>query len=115
MSRDPAIILEDMMAEIDAIMRATENVEFEAFRDDWMLRRAVERGVEIVSEASRRLPGELKARRPDIAWSKVKAIGNVFRHEYDRVSSKILWDLVRGDLEPLRAALDALLHKPNLP
>ena len=114
MSRDPAVVLEDMIAEIDAILWATASIEFETFRDDWTVRRAVERGVEIISEASRRLPAELTARRPDIPWNKVKAIGNIFRHEYDRVSSKVLWDLVRSDLEPLRAALAALLNERNL-
>lgn len=111
MSRDPIVVLEDMIAEIDAITEATANLEFEAFRNDWTMRRAAERGVEIISEASRRLPEALKARRPDIPWNKVKAIGNIFRHEYERVSSKVLWDLIRVDLQPLRAALQALLNE----
>lgn len=47
---------------------------------DPMLRHAVERCIEIVSEASRRLPDELKARHPEVPWSKVAGIGNILRH-----------------------------------
>jgi uncharacterized protein with HEPN domain len=54
--------------------------------------------MEIISEASRRLPDELKARRPEIPWAKVAGIGNVLRHEYQRVAYDVLWRVARDDL-----------------
>ena len=56
----------------------------------------IERGIEIISEASRRLPHELKARHSDIPWRKVAGIGNVLRH-----AAPVMWALVRDDLPPL--------------
>jgi uncharacterized protein with HEPN domain len=61
----------------------------------------VERGAEIVSEASRRLPDALKSRHPQIPWKRVAGIGNVLRHDYDVVSARVLWNLARNDLAPL--------------
>ncbi len=61
----------------------------------------VERGIEIISEASRRLSPALKARHPEIPWSKVAGIGNVLRHLYEDVAHDILWHVVRHDLLPL--------------
>ena len=61
----------------------------------------IERGIEIISEASRHLSDELKARHPEIPWSKVAGIGNVLRHEYERIAHDVLWRVVRDDLPPL--------------
>jgi uncharacterized protein with HEPN domain len=64
----------------------------------------VERGIEIISEASRHLSEELKARHPEIPWSKVAGIGNVLRHECERISHDVLWRVVHDDLPPLENA-----------
>jgi len=58
-------------------------------RGDWRERWLVERGVEIISEASRHLTDDLKARHPEIPWSKVAAIGHVLRHACERVASDV--------------------------
>jgi uncharacterized protein with HEPN domain len=61
----------------------------------------VERGIEIISEASRRLSAEMKSRNPDIPRPKVAGIGNVLRHEYEDVAPDVLWHVVRDDLPTL--------------
>ncbi|MEK7404778.1 MAG: HepT-like ribonuclease domain-containing protein [Acidobacteriota bacterium] len=50
--------------------------------------------MEIISEASRRLPAELKDRHPEIDWVAVAAAGNVYRHEYEAVDEGIIWRTV---------------------
>jgi uncharacterized protein with HEPN domain len=55
-------------------------VTLDAFEADRRKRWLVERGIEIISEASRRLPPAMKTRHPEIPWSKVAGIGNVLRH-----------------------------------
>ncbi len=57
--------------------------------------------IEIISEASRRLPDTLKARHSDIPWRKVAGIGNVLRHNYEDIAAPVMWALVRDDLPPL--------------
>nr|WP_294507592.1 HepT-like ribonuclease domain-containing protein [uncultured Rhodopila sp.] len=48
------------------------------------------RCLEIISEASRRLPEEMKSRHPSIPWRNVGAAGNIFRHEYEKVAAQAL-------------------------
>ena len=60
--------------------------------------------MEIISEASRRLPEDLLARHPDVPWANIKAAGNIYRHEYDNVSSRMLWFTILGALDGLDAA-----------
>jgi uncharacterized protein with HEPN domain len=76
-------------------------VTIDAFEADWRKRWLVERGVETISEASRRLTEELKLRHPEIPWAKVAGIGNVLRHEYESISAPVMWKLVQDDLTPL--------------
>lgn len=83
----------------------------DSFETDWQRQWLVERGVEIISEASRHLTDDLKARHPEIPWQKVAGIGNVLRHDYESVAAPILWKLARDDLTALeqvcRTELDA--------
>ena len=71
---------------IELIRSEMAGVTLEAFEPDRRKRWLVERGVEIISEASRHLGDELKARYPGIPWPKVAGIGNVLRHEYEHVA-----------------------------
>ncbi len=56
-----------------------------------------------MSEATRRLPADLKDRHPEIDWIAVAAAGNVYRHEYDGVDERLIWHTVRHDLAALRS------------
>jgi uncharacterized protein with HEPN domain len=101
-SKNPAQRLRDIADNIDAIAAFTAGMELEAFAADRKTLYAVVRALEIVSEASRRLPEELKDRHPEIDWIAVAAAGNVYRHEYEGVDERLIWRTVRHDLAELR-------------
>jgi uncharacterized protein with HEPN domain len=109
--RDPRIVLEQMLEAILDIEQITAGQTFETYAADRPTRRAVERCVEIVSEASRRLPPDLKDRHPAIPWQKIAGIGNVQRHDYDVVNDATLWHAATVDLLPLKTAVAALLRE----
>lgn len=100
--------LDDMLTALDGIAEATAGQSFEAFCGDWLLKHGVERGIEIISEASRAVPDDIKALRPEIPWHQVRAIGNILRHEYHGLSERILWNVVVDELPRLRLAVEAL-------
>jgi uncharacterized protein with HEPN domain len=93
--------LTDIIEAIEHIRSEMAGVTIEAFEADWRKRWLVERGVEIISEASRHLTDELKSRHPKIPWAKVAGIGNVLRHEYEGVAPPVMWKLAQDDLTPL--------------
>jgi uncharacterized protein with HEPN domain len=74
-----------------------------------MLRQAIERNIEIISEASRRIPEAMKRRHPNVPWRDIAAIGNILRHEYPAVNHAIIWRVATEDVRSLAAAVDALL------
>jgi uncharacterized protein with HEPN domain len=62
--------------------------------------------LEIISEACRRLPAEVRDRHPDIPWRDIAGAGSVYRHGYDAVLEEILWETVHFSLEPLRVIVE---------
>ena len=90
--------LTDIVDAIELICSEMAGLSLQAFEPDKRRRWLVERGIEIISEASRHLPDELKARHSEIPWPKVAGIGNIIRHDYERVAHDVLWNVVNNDL-----------------
>jgi uncharacterized protein with HEPN domain len=101
--------LQDIREEISGVRDATAGLGFETFEEVWVLRRASERALEIISEASRHIPDDWKRLEPDIPWRQIAGIGNVLRHDYEGISSRVVWDIVEIHLAPLDEAARRLL------
>ena len=65
-------------------------------------------GLEIISEASRSLPDDLKSVAPDVPWPAIAAIGNILRHEYQRVEPRIVWNIAEQHLADLKSAAEQM-------
>lgn len=102
----PADRLKHILEALREIEKQTSGLSFESFRDDRFLRLGIERCLEIVSEASRHIPAELKDAHPGIPWVRVADIGNRIRHAYHAVDSEIIWEIVNSELRTLRAAIE---------
>ena len=102
--RSVTLRLTDMVEAIDLVTAELDGVALSAFATDRLRQWIVERGIEIISEASRHLDDNLKQRHPAIPWRKVAGIGNILRHEYQRTSYDVLWHVVRHELPPLARA-----------
>jgi uncharacterized protein with HEPN domain len=93
---------------VDAIDEITDYVQgisdLTAFEADRRTCRAVERCVEIVCEAARRLGPEVEAVCPEQPWAQIRGMGNRLRHEYGDISTIVLWGVVINDLPNLREA-----------
>ena len=74
-------------------MTCRTNISRRAVRNRLAAAWLVQRGVEIISEASRHLTDEMKARHPEILWQKVTGIGNVLRHNYEKIAVPVIWKL----------------------
>ncbi len=98
--------LSDILASISQIERITSGMTPELFASDITVRAATERFLEIVCEASRRLPDEIKQQEPGISWRKMIDFGNLLRHAYQSTKTEFVWDIVQNDLPPLKAFVE---------
>jgi uncharacterized protein with HEPN domain len=90
-SKPPTEALTDILNNIELAINFTHGMTYESFCTDRRTVYAVTRCLEIISEASRRLPKALKARHANIPWSDVAGAGNIYRHSYEDVLERILW------------------------
>jgi uncharacterized protein with HEPN domain len=104
-------VLQDIRHNIELARSFSAGLTLSIFRADQKTVYAVIRCFEIISEASRQLPSELKERHPDIAWTDIAGAGSVYRHGYQHVREDILWRTLQEGLEPLRQAVEAKIHR----
>jgi uncharacterized protein with HEPN domain len=100
-----------MLRHIDLAEQFAHGHSYESLRDNLQALYAVIRSLEIISEASRRLSDELKARHTEIPWREMAAAGNFYRHNYEDVTPRRVWKTLLDDLPPLRAAVDQELKR----
>ncbi|HEY0122731.1 MAG TPA: HepT-like ribonuclease domain-containing protein [Rhizobium sp.] len=108
MARKIAPVLAEILETIEGIETATAGKSLEDFKRDWLLRLAVQRALEIISEASRHIPDELLPIAPDIRWKQIRGIGNILRHEYHKIADDIVWAVVAENIAPLKVAVLAI-------
>jgi uncharacterized protein with HEPN domain len=111
MEKDPGIYLRHILEAIANIEADTAGYDFGKFRVDRRARQLVERNLEILSEASRRLPKELKEGEAHVPWRAIAGIGNVLRHDYHETYPTILWETCQKDLETLKEAVGRIARR----
>jgi len=114
-AKDPRSPLNDILGAISAVQSWSIGRTYDDYLRDHMFRAAIERQVEIVSEASRRISDHLKASRPDIPWRDVATVGNALRHKYDGISDYEIWSIVTLDFPALEVAVTAMLESLSNP
>ena len=75
---------------------------------------AVERKLQVISEAAVRLGDQAEALCPGLPWRDVRGIGNWLRHQYDRVDIETIWNTLTTDLPPVKVAVREAVNRLNL-
>ena len=107
-AREYRDFLDDMVQACRSIIRFANGMSLDTYLADEKTRYAVMRGYEILGEAVRRLPDELKAENPDIPWTTMAAVRNRIVHGYFGVDDAILFTTIDQDIKPLLPRLEAL-------
>ena len=110
--RDPAHLW-DMLQAAEKVQKFLEGKTFEDFIQDDMRQAAVERNLEIIGEAARRVSEELKQEHPEIPWKRIISQRNVLIHEYDDIDYEKIWKVVSIDVPRLIEQVRPLI--PPLP
>ncbi len=99
------IVVADILEAIDQAASFVRDMTFTEYCADLKTQRAVERTLEVISEASRHIPDDVKERHSAIPWRNVAGIGNIMRHDYRSIASKVIWDTVNERLPELEKTM----------
>jgi uncharacterized protein with HEPN domain len=109
--RNWKIRITDILQCIDKIRRYTEGYTFDDFQEDEKTIDSVLRNLEIIGEAARHVPADIRARHPHLPWAEMLTMRNIVIHEYHGVNLSIIWQTVREDLPPLVSRLKRILEE----
>jgi uncharacterized protein with HEPN domain len=107
--RDPRQHLEDVLDAIDKIQNFIGTMDLTAYRSDDKTKAAVERKIQVLTEAIIRLEDDSPGEYPEIDQKGYRGMGNILRHSYHRVDDSIVWDTVKENLPELRTIVQNLL------
>ncbi|MGF1515518.1 MAG: DUF86 domain-containing protein [Elainellaceae cyanobacterium] len=106
----------DMLKAIRLIQEFVTNLTYDAYLESALTQSAVERQLEILGEAARRLSDNFRHAHPEIDWRRIIGLRNVLAHRYEEIRQHTIWAVINSELEPLQAQLESLLPPaPNEP
>ncbi len=111
--RNTRTFLEDFVTSAEAVEMFLSGETLESYRRDLKTRSAVERQLQILTEAVFRLGEDAARLCPGIDWRAMRGLGNFIRHEYDDVDDAIIWNAIHQDLPPAISAVKEVLATLN--
>lgn len=101
--------IEDILDAMEKAEEMLSGADFETFETDYQLNFAVVRALEIVGEATKRLPATLRNQYPDIPWQDMAGMRDRIIHGYDVVNLRIVWETVKGRIPELKPRIQQIL------
>lgn len=110
--RSPELFIQDMLEAIEKIEKYTESIEdLDEFKRNNMVADAVLRNLEIIGEAARNIPEEIRAKYSEIPWNRVVGLRNIVIHGYFVVDLDVIWVIIKEQLPELKDVLFRMLEE----
>ena len=108
MSREWRLYIADMREFCARVAEYTDGLSREDFEKTRLVYDATLRNLELIGEAARNVPDEVRAKAPDVPWRRVVAVRNILIHGYLGIDNDVIWDIVQNEIGKLLRALEKL-------
>lgn len=109
--RDYVLFLEDILVCTQKILRYVGDKSFEVFTGNEILIDATIRNFEIIGEAVKNLPVQIKKKYRGIEWKRIAGLRDILIHEYFGIDYELLWDIIKTEIPPLKEQIEAVLEE----
>lgn len=101
--------LKDILEAIRKIENYTENMSYEDFLKDELRQDGVVKNLEVIGEAVKNIPYDLKSKKPEIEWKKIAGLRDILTHGYFGINLEIVWDVTKNKIPDLKKHISTLL------
>jgi uncharacterized protein with HEPN domain len=112
-TRDIGLYLDDIITAIDRILEYTQGYDFVAFKRDYRTVDAVIRNFEVIGEAVKNIPDEIKERNASVPWNEMYSLRNRVAHAYFGIDYEIIWDIISNYLPDNRVQICTISEAYN--
>ncbi len=109
MSFEPRDYVRHILVEAEYLIDRSADLSFEAFVADETLRRAFVRSLEIIGEATKKVPDDFRATHPTVEWRAMAGMRDRLIHDYFGVDFELVWDVIQTRVPELRNQLASIL------
>ncbi|CAC5344763.1 MULTISPECIES: DUF86 domain-containing protein [Planktothrix] len=110
MSRSIRLYLEDILTSGVKVRRYTQGMSFEDFQADERTYDAVVRNLQIIGEAVKNIPQEIRLKYSEVEWRKIAGLRDILAHAYFSIEDEIVWDIVETKIPPLLIIVERILE-----
>ncbi|KAB8314997.1 DUF86 domain-containing protein [Tolypothrix campylonemoides VB511288] len=110
MSRDIRLYFTDILVACEKVLRYTDGMNFKQFIADDRTFDAVIRNLQLIGEAVKNIPVDVRERNPEIEWRKIAGLRDILAHAYFQIENEIIWDIVQNKVSPLLTKVSQLLE-----
>ena len=108
MERTYTMYIDDMLVAISRILEYTGDYDFSGFKHDYRTVDAVIRNFEIIGEAVKNIPDEIKNQYPDVPWNEMYSLRNRISHAYFGIDYEIIWDIITNHLPENKSQIEII-------
>lgn len=111
MQREHDLFLKDILAAIRKIENYADKLTYEEFLKDELRQDGVVKNLEVIGEAAKNIPQDIKNRKPEIEWKKIAGLRDILTHEYFGINFEIVWDVIMNKIPDLKKNVTDLISE----
>ncbi len=109
MSRSLRLYFDDILISCDKILRYTQGLDYDSFIADELRFDGVIRNLQIIGEAIKQVPPEIKDKYPQVKWRKIAGLRDILVHTYFSLENETIWDIIQNKIIPLKSEVEIII------